>query len=53
MAIKRSFILPSGLGISANDLYIVGSTASTNSTSERFLKIGSQISCFKSSKDSL
>jgi hypothetical protein len=28
-------------------------TSSTNSTSERFLKIGSQISRFKSSKDSL
>ena len=33
MAIKRKFILPSGIGISANDLYIVGSTASTNTTS--------------------
>lgn len=32
-ATKRDFILSSGIGISANDLYIVGSTASTNSTS--------------------
>ena len=40
MAIKRSFILPSGLGISANDLYIVGSTASTNSTSGALIVTG-------------
>jgi hypothetical protein len=32
MAIKRDFILSSGIGISANDLYIVGSTASTSKT---------------------
>jgi hypothetical protein len=32
MAIKRKFSLPSGIGISTNDLYIVGSTASTNTT---------------------
>ena len=40
MAIKRDFILSSGIGISANDLYIVGSTASTNSTSGALVVTG-------------
>ena len=40
MAIKRSFILSSGLGISANDLYIVGSTDSTNTTTGSLVMAG-------------
>jgi len=39
-ATKRDFILSSGIGISANDLYIVGSTASTNSTSGALIVSG-------------
>ena len=40
MAIKRNFILSSGIGISANDLYIVGSTASTSTTSGSLVMAG-------------
>ena len=39
-ATKRDFILSSGIGISANDLYIVGSNASTNSTSGALIVSG-------------
>ena len=40
MAIKRKFILPSGIGISANDIYIVGSTDSTNTTTGSLVMAG-------------
>lgn len=40
MAIKRNFILSSGIGISSDNLYLVGSTASTSSSTGALIVTG-------------
>ena len=39
-AVKKGFVIPSGLGVSANDLYLTSTTDATNST-------GSLIVCLR------